>query len=100
MRCLKIASINPSAVNVEIDIAPIAPELGDASPEAQPRAFRSEEAYRRLKDGILTNTYPPGFTATEAEIAAQLSMSRTPLREALLRLEAEGLIQITPRHGL
>ena len=64
------------------------------------RSSLAEQAYRRLKEGVLSNTYPPGFTATEAEIAAQLAMSRTPLREALLRLQAEGLIEVTPRHGL
>jgi DNA-binding GntR family transcriptional regulator len=64
------------------------------------RSSLAEHAYRKLKEGILASTYPPGFTATEAEIAARLSMSRTPLREALLRLQAEGLIEVTPRHGL
>lgn len=64
------------------------------------RSSLAEQAYLRLKDGVLNSTYPPGFTATEAEIAAQLAMSRTPLREALLRLQAEGLIEVTPRHGL
>ena len=51
---------------------------------APSRGSLAEHAYRQLKDGILDNTYPPGFTATEAEIAARLAMSRTPLREALL----------------
>jgi DNA-binding GntR family transcriptional regulator len=64
------------------------------------RGSLAEHAYRQLKEGILDNTYPPGFTATEAEVAARLAMSRTPLREALLRLQAEGLIEVTPRHGL
>ena len=64
------------------------------------RGSLAEHAYRQLKEGILDNTYPPGFTATEAEIAARLAMSRTPLREALLRLQAEGLIEVTPRHGM
>jgi DNA-binding GntR family transcriptional regulator len=73
---------------------------GAAAEGAASRRSRSEHAYRQLKEGILNSTYPPGFTATEAEIAAQLAMSRTPLREALLRLQGEGLIEVTPRHGL
>lgn len=73
---------------------------GAAAEGAASRGSRSEHAYRQLKEGILNSTYPPGFTATEAEIAAQLAMSRTPLREALLRLQGEGLIEVTPRHGL
>jgi DNA-binding GntR family transcriptional regulator len=52
------------------------------------RSSLAERAYRQLKEGILHNEYPPGFTATEAEIAGQLAMSRTPLREALLRYKA------------
>ena len=60
----------------------------------------ADQAYRQLKEGILHNKYPPGFTATEAEIAGQLAMSRTPLREALLRLQSEGLVEVTPRRGL
>lgn len=67
---------------------------------APSRGSLAEQAYRQLKEGILDNTYPPGFSATEAEIAARLAMSRTPLREALLRLQAEGLIEVTPRHGM
>lgn len=73
---------------------------GAAAEGPSPRGSLAEHAYRQLKEGILDNTYPPGFTATEAEIAARLAMSRTPLREALLRLQAEGLIEVTPRHGL
>jgi DNA-binding GntR family transcriptional regulator len=72
-------------------------------PNSDGRTLRSslvEQAYRQLKEGILHNKYPPGFTATEAEIAGQLAMSRTPLREALLRLQGEGLVEVTPRRGL
>ena len=42
---------------------------------------------------------PPGFQALEPEIAARLGMSRTPVREALLKLAADGLIELIPRHG-
>jgi DNA-binding GntR family transcriptional regulator len=73
---------------------------GAAAEGGSPRGSLAEQAYFQLKDGILNNTYPPGFTATEGELAAQLAMSRTPLREALLRLQAEALIEVTPRHGL
>jgi hypothetical protein len=37
-----------------------------------------EKAYRNLKHGILANAYPPGFQATETEIAEREAMSRTP----------------------
>lgn len=60
---------------------------------------RVEDAYERLKDEIRTNRMPPGFQAPEPEIAIRLGMSRTPVREALIRLEAEGLIELIPRRG-
>lgn len=57
-------------------------------------------AYERLKFDIRNNLMPPGFQATEPEIALHLGMSRTPVREALIRLEAEGLIEMIPRRGV
>lgn len=60
---------------------------------------RVTEAYGRLRDEIRANRLPPGFQATEPEIAERLGMSRTPVREALIRLEAEGLVELVPRRG-
>ncbi len=56
-------------------------------------------AYEQLKEEIRTNRMPPGFQAPEPEIALRLGMSRTPVREALIRLEAEGLVELIPRRG-
>ena len=47
---------------------------------------RAEAAYAALKGEILANQLPPGFQAFEVELAERLGMSRTPVREALLRL--------------
>ena len=60
---------------------------------------RVADAYAQLKDEILSNRMPPGFQAPEPEIALRLGMSRTPVREALIRLEAEGLVELIPRRG-
>ena len=60
---------------------------------------RVDDAYARLKDEIRTNRMPPGFQASEPEIALRLGMSRTPVREALIRLESEGLVELIPRRG-
>lgn len=57
------------------------------------------EAYGRLKSEIRQNILPPGFQCTEPEFAEHLGMSRTPVREALIRLEADGLVQLIPRRG-
>ena len=68
-------------------------------PEAQRKLSRVGDAYERLKDEIRSNHLPPGFQAPEPEIALRLGMSRTPVREALIRLEAEGLVELIPRRG-
>ena len=71
----------------------------DTAPLQGEKLSRVGDAYARLKEEILTNAMPPGFQAPEPEIAARLGMSRTPVREALIRLEAEGLVQLIPRRG-
>lgn len=59
-----------------------------------------ENAYHRIKMEIAENRMTPGNPMLEQEIAHTLGMSRTPVREALLRLEAEGLVEIIPRRGV
>jgi DNA-binding GntR family transcriptional regulator len=59
-----------------------------------------DQAYRQIKDRILTNQYGPRYQALEQEIANDLGMSRTPVREALIKLENEGLVQCIPRRGM
>jgi DNA-binding GntR family transcriptional regulator len=58
-----------------------------------------EQAYRLIRQRILDNVYPAGYRALEQEFADGLQLSRTPVREALLRLQAEGLLELIPRHG-
>lgn len=53
--------------------------------------------YAALKDDIIACRLMPGTELREPEIAARYSVGRSPLREALLRLEAEGLVVIVPR---
>lgn len=61
---------------------------------------RAEAAYRFLRNAIMANELPPGYQATEVDIAAKLGMSRTPVHEAMARLEEEGFVQIQPRRGI
>ena len=56
-------------------------------------------AYEHVKRGILDREYDSGDLVTEGEVAARLGISRTPVREALLRLDAEGLIRLYPKRG-
>jgi DNA-binding GntR family transcriptional regulator len=63
------------------------------------RKFIREEAYLKLRTWILEGTLAPGATLKDKELAEQLGVSRTPIREALLRLEDEGLIQTKPNRS-
>ncbi len=58
-----------------------------------------DKAYTVIRGRILDNVYAPGHRALEQEFADELGLSRTPVREALLKLEAEGLVEVIPRHG-
>ncbi len=60
----------------------------------------TDEAYACLKEEILENRMPPGFQMLEQELAQRLKMSRTPVREALIRLQDEGLVEVVPRRGM
>ena len=57
-------------------------------------------AYQSMRRRILDNIWAPGYQALEQEIALQLGMSRTPVREALIRLANEGLVEVIPRRGM
>ena len=64
------------------------------------RESLADKAYRTLREQIFANQLPPGYRGLEEELALRLKMSRTPVREALVRLQFEGLVQIQPRHGV
>ncbi len=55
--------------------------------------------YASLRQGILEVSLVPGAVLAESEMAARFGTSRTPVREALLRLADEGLIEIRPQRG-
>ncbi|MBS0429480.1 MAG: GntR family transcriptional regulator [Proteobacteria bacterium] len=55
--------------------------------------------YRALRKAILSGTFLPGQVLRQEEVASQLGVSRSPPREALPRLEAEGIVVLNPRRG-
>ncbi len=57
------------------------------------------QAYQELKGIILERQIPPGGKLNEGELANALGISRTPIREAINRLEKEGLVKIVPQRG-
>lgn len=59
-----------------------------------------QRAYYYIRHAIRNLVLPPGRTILEREIAETLEMSRTPVREALIRLETEDALRIIPRRGI
>ena len=57
-------------------------------------------AYLEIKDRILNCTYAPGAVMNEETLRTELKMSRTPIRDAIGRLEQEGLLTIMPKRGI
>jgi DNA-binding GntR family transcriptional regulator len=67
---------------------------------SRPKRSLVDEAYAELKRRIVYNELPSSHQALEEELAAELGMSRTPVREALIRLENEGFVDVIPRRGM
>lgn len=60
------------------------------------RALLRDDAYQRLRDAIVDGTLEPGERLRDSELGAWLGVSRTPVREALARLEQAGLVVTRP----
>lgn len=59
----------------------------------------AEVAYQQVRDAILSGALTAGQPIGQVEVAGRIGTSRVPLREALQRLEAEGLVTLRPRRG-
>ena len=64
------------------------------------RTFLKEKAYEELKTLLMDGTYSPGTFLSERKLGEQLGMSKTPIRAALERLEAEGFVATAPQQGI
>src|SRR3954447_2925399 len=60
----------------------------------------SDTVYHAVREMIVRTTMPPGSRIAEADIGERLGVSRTPVREALLRLADEGLVHMVPQSGI
>lgn len=58
-----------------------------------------DEAYRVIRDAIATLKFKPGAPVIEGALARSMGVSKTPVRNALIRLESEGLVQTLPFRG-
>jgi DNA-binding GntR family transcriptional regulator len=79
----------PYALRMATTIAPI-----QRSQSAALQAFRS------LRSAILQHIFKPNQRLIESELASMLGISRTPVREALSKLEAQGLVELAPAGGV
>jgi DNA-binding GntR family transcriptional regulator len=64
-----------------------------------PRAALHEQVAHRLRQMLVENTIGPGAKLNERELSEVLNVSRTPLREAIKMLAAEGLVELLPNRG-
>jgi DNA-binding GntR family transcriptional regulator len=65
----------------------------------QPRPKLGEEVARSLRDALMAGVYPPNSRMGVEELAEQLQVSTMPVREALIALANEGLLEVLPRRG-
>src|SRR6476620_1425981 len=72
----------------------------DETEEPSRKPSLVDDAYRALKEAIRENVFPPGYQGSEQEIASRLGMSRTPVHEAVIRLQEEGLVRVMTRRGV
>ncbi|MDP2409061.1 MAG: GntR family transcriptional regulator [Pseudolabrys sp.] len=70
-----------------------------ASP-SHPKLSLTERAYAEIRHRVITLAFRPGEFLNESMICASLGIGRTPVHEALHRLQLEGLVQIVPRKGV
>ena len=59
----------------------------------------TDKAYDYIKEQILLQNLVPGSPLNEIQLSEELSMSRTPIRDAIKRLELDGLVEVLPRRG-
>lgn len=76
------------------------PRHGAAAQDDEQSGSRSKLVYRKLREAIESGELKPGQRVMEVEVAEWLAVSRTPVREGLRRLEAEGMLAMEPRVGL
>jgi DNA-binding GntR family transcriptional regulator len=69
-------------------------------PKARKPKTLVDRVYHEIQNRILYNIWGTGHHALEQELAQELGVSRTPVREALIRLQRDGLVEVVPRHGM
>lgn len=68
--------------------------------ETQSNKGLKEHTYQILKERMVDCIYPPGSLLNEAQLAIDLQLSRTPIREAISKLEMDGFVKVLPKKGI
>ncbi len=76
-----------------------APRYDERMPRSNRQRTSRRAVYATLRRKVLTLEFPPGAALSENELAASLGVSRTPVRESLILLSEEGLVQVFPQVG-
>ncbi len=67
--------------------------------ERLPKETARDYAIRMIRDNIVKTVLEPGCMVSENELAGEMGLSRTPVREALIELGKSGIVEIFPQHG-
>jgi DNA-binding GntR family transcriptional regulator len=65
-----------------------------------PNVLLKDIAYKKIKEGILEERYVPASFLSEKELIEDLNMSKTPIKAAIVRLEAEGFVKVSSKRGI
>lgn len=76
-----------------------APRYDERMAQSNRQRTSRRSVYATLRRKVLTLEFPPGAALSENELAASLGVSRTPIRESLILLSEEGLVQVFPQVG-
>jgi DNA-binding GntR family transcriptional regulator len=80
-------------------VKPASARICPVTPPSPGGDTATDRAYAHTKARLLDGTYPGGALITEGDVSAAVGVSRTPVREAFLRLQAEGLLRLYPKRG-
>lgn len=86
--------------HILVDVSAEMPRENDSAKDQQDRPNLTGQVYEQLIDLLIRGELRPGDVITERRMAERLNASRTPVREALARLESEGLIYKQPNRGV
>ncbi|GJE11239.1 GntR family transcriptional regulator [Methylobacterium longum] len=76
------------------------PDARTGANAGEKRTSLVDDAYAAMRAAIRNASFAPGYQASEQEIALRLGMSRTPVHEAAIRLQEDGLVRVLPRKGI